>query len=304
MSNPSSSSPSADQPQQHFSHVPPPPTAEEVAKAIAESKAKYPESTKPRDFLSSFRVDGKVAVITGGAGGLGFSMAESLCSVGLSGIAILDVVEESGRKAAQKLNDIYKLDAKFYQVDVRNSDQVNKVIDQVVEDLGSVDILVNSAGVADLVKAEDYPEDKFKRVVDINLNGSFLVAQACARHMIEAKKGGSIVFIASMSASIVNWPQPQCAYNASKAGVVHLMKSLAAEWAVYGIRCNSISPGYMDTALNRAYHTLFTQWRDRTPQGRLGAPDELCGATIWLASPASAFCTGSDIIIDGGYTTL
>ncbi|KAK9694607.1 hypothetical protein K7432_013358 [Basidiobolus ranarum] len=120
--------------------------------------------------------------------------------------------------------------------------------------------------------------------------------------MIKQKRGGSIIFIASMSGSIVNWPQPQSAYNASKAGVKHLMKSFAAEWAVHGIRCNSISPGYMDTALSRAYSTLFNEWCSRIPQGRLGAPDELCGACIWLASKASSFCTGSDIIIDGGYT--
>ncbi|ORX89338.1 NAD(P)-binding protein [Basidiobolus meristosporus CBS 931.73] len=286
----------------HVAVVPTPPTTEEVATALAESNARYPPHTTPKDYLSMFRCDGKVAVITGGAGGLGYCMAEGLCSVGLKAVAILDLQESVGQEAVTKLRSLYSLQGKFYKVDVTNETSVNEVIDAVVRDFGSVDILVNSAGVADLVKAEEYPAEKFRRVVDINLNGSFLVSQACGRHMIARKRGGSIIFIASMSGTIVNWPQPQCAYNASKAGVKHLMKSLAAEWAAYGIRCNAISPGYMETALNRSFRTLFQEWCQRTPQGRLGAPDELCGATIWLASEASAFCTGSDIVIDGGYT--
>ncbi|VVT46576.1 uncharacterized protein SAPINGB_P001282 [Magnusiomyces paraingens] len=257
-----------------------------------------------KNYLSKFRLDGKVAVVTGGARGLGFCMAEGLCSAGLAGVAILDVQQDLGLDAIAKLHKAYGVKAQFYKVDVRDEHSVGDVIDSIVRDLGRIDILVNSAGVADLTHAEDYPPEKFRRVIDINLNGSFLVAQAVGKHMIAQGSGGSIVFIASMSGSIVNWPQPQCAYNASKAGVRHLCKSLAAEWAVHRIRCNSISPGYMDTALNRAYTTLFNEWKERTPLGRLGDPDELSGAAIWLASEASAFCTGSDIIIDGGYTVI
>lgn len=229
-------------------------------------------------------------------------MAEGLCSVGLKGIAILDVQQELGIEAVKNLSALYNVKAASYKVDVRDEDSVKEVLDSVVKEFGSIDILINSAGIADLVHAEEYPPEKFKRVIDINLNGSFIIAQACARHMISQGKGGSMIFIASMSGSIVNWPQPQCAYNASKAGVKHLVKSLAVEWAIYGIRCNSISPGYMDTPLNRAYTDLFEEWCSRTPQGRLGQPDELCGACIWLASDASTFCTGSDIVIDGGYS--
>lgn len=281
--------------------VPEPPSAADIAAAAA-SVPDVPFVAK--NFLNQFRLDGKVAVVTGGARGLGFAMAEGLCSAGLKGVAILDVQTDLGLDAIQKLHAAYGVQAQFYRVDVRDENIVSQIMDTIVNDLGSIDILVNSAGIADLVHAEDYPAEKFRRVIDINLNGSFLVAQACARHMISQGKGGSIIFIASMSGSIVNWPQPQSAYNASKAGVKHLMKSLAAEWAVHGIRCNAISPGYMDTALNRSYKTLFNEWKERTPLGRLGDPDELTGACIWLASSASAFCTGSDIIIDGGYTTL
>lgn len=281
--------------------VPPPPTAEDIAAANA-SVPDIPFEAK--NYLARFRLDGKVAVVTGAARGLGFSMAEGLCSAGAKGVAILDVQTDLGLDAIQKLHSAYGVQAQFYKVDVRDENSVTEIMASIVRDLGSIDILVNSAGIADLVHAEDYPADKFRRVIDINLNGSFVIAQAVARHMISQGIGGSMIFIASMSGSIVNWPQPQSAYNASKAGVKHLMKSLAAEWAVHRIRCNAISPGYMDTALNRSYKTLFNEWKERTPLGRLGDPDELTGACIWLASDASAFCTGSDIIIDGGYTTL
>lgn len=281
--------------------VPPAPTAEDIAAA----NASVPEVPfEPKNFLAKFRLDGKVAVVTGAARGLGFSMAEGLCSAGVKGVAILDVQTDLGLDAIQKLHTAYGVQAQFYKVDVRDETAVQEIMDSIARDMGAIDILVNSAGIADLVHAEDYPADKFRRVIDINLNGSFVIAQAAARHMIAQGTGGSMVFIASMSGSIVNWPQPQSAYNASKAGVKHLMKSLAAEWAVHRIRCNAISPGYMDTALNRSYKTLFNEWKERTPLGRLGDPDELSGACIWLASDASAFCTGSDIIIDGGYTTL
>jgi sorbose reductase len=183
----------------------------------------------------------------------------SLCSVGVKGIALLDVQVELGLEAAKMLHDAYGVEAEFYKTDVRDERAVGDIMDFVERDLGSIDIVINSAGVADLFHAEDSPVEKFRRVVDINLNGSFMVSQAAARHMIACGNGGSIIFIASMSGPIVNWPQPQCAYNASKAGVKHLMRSLAAEWAVHGIRCNAISPGYMDTVLNRDFTASVLQ---------------------------------------------
>lgn len=144
----------------------------------------------------------------------------------------------------------------------------------------------------------------FRRLIDINLTGAFLVAQAVGRKMIASKAGGSMILVASMSGSIVNYPQEQSCYNASKAGVVQLTKSLATEWARHGIRVNAISPGYMDTALNRvpALDAQKKIWIDQTPQKRLGAVDDLNNLAVYLASPASAFMTGSNNIIDGGYT--
>ena len=146
----------------------------------------------------------------------------------------------------------------------------------------------------------------FRRLIDINVTGAFLVAQACGREMIKQGTGGSIIFIASMSGSIVNYPQQQSCYNASKAAVIQLTKSLAAEWAQYGVRVNSISPGYMDTALNRvpALQAQKKIWTSMTPQNRLGDVDELNNLAVFLASDASTFMTGANCIADVGCLSL
>jgi NAD(P)-dependent dehydrogenase (short-subunit alcohol dehydrogenase family) len=152
--------------------------------------------------------------------------------------------------------------------------------------------------------AEKYDADEFRNLININLNGTFFVSQAVGREMIKSGKGGSIINIASMSGTIVNYPQEQSCYNASKAGVAHLTKSLATEWAKYNIRVNAISPGYMDTALNRvpALEAQKQVWIGNTPQKRLGAVDDLNNLAVYLASDGSAYMTGSNCIIDGGYT--
>lgn len=253
--------------------------------------------------FAKFNLSERIAVVTGGARGLGYEMARGLCEAGLAGIAIVDVLEEFGDSAVKQLHTDFGLTAKFYKVDVRDAAAVDEVINGVIKDFGSIDILITSAGVADNIKAEEYPADRFKRVMDINLNGTFFCAQACGKHMIKAGKGGSMIFIASMSGSIVNHPQPQCAYNASKAAVIQLMKSLAAEWAPHNIRVNSISPGYMNTVLNESFDPEMKKiWYERTPQGRMGHVSDLNGAALYLASDASSFATGTDLIIDGGYT--
>jgi len=259
------------------------------------------------NILQKFSLHGKVAVVTGGARGLGFNMAQALCEAGVRGIAILDVLQEHGDVAAKELNTLCDTHSQFYKVDVRNADAVHEVIAQVVREFGQVDILINSAGIADSnIKAETYDTEMFRRLLDINVTGTFLTTQACARAMIQAGTGGSVINIASMSGHIVNYPQQQSAYNASKAAVIQLGKSLAAEWAQYGIRVNSICPGYMDTALNRVpqLDNQKTIWKSLTPQGRLGNVDELNGLALYLASDASTFMTGADILIDGGYSVL
>ncbi|KAI9827892.1 MAG: hypothetical protein M1826_006198 [Phylliscum demangeonii] len=255
--------------------------------------------------LKKFALPDKVCVVTGGARGLGFNIARGLAEVGAKSIAILDVNQELGDAAAAELYQSCHVPVSFYKVDVRDEKAVAAVMNHIADVHGAVDVVVNSAGIADSnIKAEDYDAAQFRRLVDINLTGSFLVAQASARRMICAGTAGSIIFIASMSGSIVNYPQEQSCYNASKAGVIQLGKSLAAEWARFGIRCNCISPGYMDTELNRvpALEAQKKIWVSMTPQARLGAVDELNGLAVFLASDASSYMTGANCVIDGGYS--
>ena len=181
---------------------------------------------------------------------------------------------------------------------------MEKAVAEVVERFGKLDIFVNNAGICRNIKAEEMTLEEWQEVIDINLTGVFIGSQVAGKRMIE-QGGGSIINIASMSGSIVNVPQPQCSYNASKAGVIHLTKSLASEWAKYNIRVNAISPGYMKTGMTEK--TLETDmakdwWLRLTPMGRPGLPCELGGAVVYLASDASSFMTGADLIIDGGYT--
>jgi NAD(P)-dependent dehydrogenase (short-subunit alcohol dehydrogenase family) len=255
--------------------------------------------------LRNMSVYGKVIIITGGARGLGNHMARACAEAGAKAIVIFDANQDLGDEAAAELHDKSGLPVSFFKVDVRDGAAINAAVDSVVELYGAPDVLVNSAGIADSnIKAETYDPAMFRRLIDINLTGSFLMSQAVGRAMMAAGKPGSIVLVASMSGSIVNYPQEQSCYNASKAGVIQFAKSIAAEWAKYKIRVNCISPGYMDTALNRvpALEAQKKIWKSLTPQDRLGGVDELNGLCVFLASDASGFMTGSNVIIDGGYS--
>ncbi|KAL2264668.1 hypothetical protein VTJ83DRAFT_7178 [Remersonia thermophila] len=255
--------------------------------------------------LQKMTVHGKVIIVTGGARGLGNHMARACAEAGAKAIAIFDANQELGEAAAAELHQQTGLAVSFFRVDVRDGAAVEAAVQNVADLHGVPDVLVNSAGIADSnIPAETYDAAMFRRLVDINLTGSFLAAQAVGRALIAARRPGSIILVASMSGSVVNYPQEQSCYNASKAGVVQLGRSLAAEWAKHGIRVNCISPGYMDTALNKvpALDAQKKIWKSLTPQARLGAADELNGLCVFLASDASSFMTGSNVIIDGGYT--
>ncbi|KAF6240028.1 hypothetical protein HO173_001638 [Letharia columbiana] len=254
--------------------------------------------------MARFTLGGKVAVVTGGARGLGWNMSQALAEAGAQAIALIDVKQDLGDAAAAELHSTAGIPVRFYRVDVRDAKAVADAVAQITSDLGSVDIVINSAGVVDSnIKAETYDAAMFRNLLDVNLTGSFLVSQACARHMITARAGGSIIFLSSIAGSRVLHPQQQCAYNASKAAVAQLAKSLAAEWAPHSIRVNTIAPGYMDTALNREalLEGQKKHWSAMTPMGRLGRPDELNGLAVFLASDASGFVTGAEILADGGY---
>ncbi|CAH0052739.1 unnamed protein product [Clonostachys solani] len=255
--------------------------------------------------LRDMTVYGKTIILTGGARGLGNSMARACAEAGAKAIIIFDANQELGDQAAAELHEKSGLPVSFFKVDVRDGAAINTAVDAVVENFGCPDALINAAGIADSnIKAETYDPAMFRRLIDINLTGTFLMTQAVGRAMMAAGKPGSLVLVASMSGSIVNYPQEQSCYNASKAGVIQFAKSIAAEWAKHEIRVNCISPGYMDTALNRvpALEAQKKIWKSLTPQNRLGGVDELNGLCVYLASDASRFMTGSNILIDGGYS--
>ncbi|OAA70324.1 Short-chain dehydrogenase/reductase SDR [Cordyceps fumosorosea ARSEF 2679] len=281
----------------------PQPPADDAHEAVEPLSRKAYEAL-PRT-VRNMTVFGKTIIITGGARGLGNHMARACAEAGAKNIVIFDANQELGDAAAAELHDKSGVPVSFFKVDVRDGAAINAAVDSVVDLYGAPDVLVNSAGIADSnIKAETYDPAMFRRLIDINLTGTFLMSQAVGRAMMAAGKSGSLILVASMSGSIVNYPQEQSCYNASKAGVIQFSKSLAAEWAKHGIRVNTISPGYMDTALNRvpALEAQKKIWRGLTPQNRLGNVDELNGLCVFLASDSSSFMTGADCIIDGGYS--
>lgn len=251
--------------------------------------------------LDRFKLDGKTALVTGGGQGIGRGFAHALAEAGAS-VAIVDINPDTAKKVAEEIRELGQ-PALCIVADVTLSDDVKRMVDTVVAEWGKLDIAVNNAGRVIWCDAVDVPEEDWDKVMDLNLKGVFLCAQAEARVMIP-QKYGKIINTASMSASIVNRPQNQASYNISKAGVVHLTKSLAAEWAPHGIRVNCISPGYTLTALVNEIPEVAQHlplWTKLTPVGRLGEVSDLQGAIVYLASDASDFMTGHNLVIDGGY---
>ena len=249
-----------------------------------------------------FNLTGRKALVTGAGRGIGRVLALTLAEAGCD-VCLLGTTMENIEAVA---NEIHQLGHKgiAIQTDVSRKEQVDKAFLQTAEQLGGLDICVNNAGVSmreSRRSAEEMTEEEWDRIIDINLKGVFLCAQAAAQIMIPQRQG-SIINIASMSAFTVNVPQKQAAYNTSKAGVSMLTKALAVEWAQYGIRVNSICPGYIKTDMLLNATHLFPIWESLTPLGRIGNPEELSGAVIYLASEASSYMTGHDLVVDGGYT--
>ncbi|PTJ01692.1 short-chain dehydrogenase [Staphylococcus simulans] len=258
------------------------------------------------NILEQFRLDGKVAIVTGGAMGLGQAMATALAQAGAD-IVIADIQEDVAQATATTIRETEGVQATSLKVDVTNPDDVQKMADDVVDEFGKIDILINNAGMTINAKAEEMTYEQWNKVINLNLNGVFLVAQAVGRQMI--KQGhGNIINTSSMSGLIANKPQEQCSYNASKAGVIMLTKSLAMEWSKYNIKVNTIAPGYMKTELTKPFFekggAMIDDWMGFTPMGRPGLPEELGGIVVYLASDASSFAQGSVFTIDGGYTAL
>lgn len=238
-------------------------------------------------------LDGKLVVITGGGRGIGLVTARRFLAQG-SHVVVLDLAMTADEAGLE-----------FEEVDVTDATAVASLAAYVTERLGAPDVVLNAAGIVRSASAEDIDPDDWQRVLDVNLSGTFHICQQFGRRMIEAGRG-AIVNIASMSGSISNYPQKQASYNASKAGVVHLTRTLAGEWAGRGVRVNSVSPGYIATELTAPLMTENPEWThawtERTPMGRVGTPDEVASIILFLASEASSFMTGADVIADGGYT--
>ena len=254
-------------------------------------------------YLDRFRLSGKIALITGAARGIGAATADALSEAGAH-VIVADLRGAAAQETAAALTARGR-SAEAVELDVTSVASVAATHAAVLEKHGRLDVLVNNAGIAkSFIKSEEMSDEEWLSVLDVNLNGLFWCCRAFGRSMIAAKSG-VIVNIGSMSADIVNRPQEQAQYNASKAAVHHLTRSLAAEWAPHGIRVNAVAPTYIETEMTGFVYddpNLMQHWIGGTPMNRMGRPDEIAAVVLFLAAPASSLMTGAIVAADGGYT--
>lgn len=270
----------------------------------APSPFSYIELSQDRtvNYRKKLDLTGKTAFITGATGGIGASIVEALCQFGAK-VIVSDLDEERVDDLVQKLTkDGHS--AVGLTLEITDSAAVQSAHDSVLADHGPVGILVNCAGIAlSNIDAEEMSDERWLKVLDVNLNGTYWMCRTFGASMLKAGSG-SIVNIGSMSGFIVNKPQGQAHYNASKAAVHHLTRSLAAEWAPRGVRVNAVAPTYIDTELNSLVKNdpeMYGAWLDGTPMNRMGNPDEVASVVAFLSSDAASLMTGSIVSVDGGY---
>jgi NAD(P)-dependent dehydrogenase (short-subunit alcohol dehydrogenase family) len=250
--------------------------------------------------LDAFSLAGRVSVVTGAKRGIGRALATALAEAGSN--VVLLVRDTSG--AAQAVEELQGLGvtAGAVESDVTQPDDVRRAVEEILARFDRVDVLINNAGACLHRPALDVTQREWHHVMDVNIDGVWNCAQAFGRVMV-AQRSGVIINIGSISAFIVNRPQWQPAYNASKAAVHQLTKSLAAEWAPYGVRVNALAPGYIKTEMAPVDEPQFRRhWIEDAPMRRYGMPEELGPSAVFLASDASSFMTGEILVVDGGYT--
>ena len=253
-------------------------------------------------YLEKYDLKGRVAVVTGGGRGIGLASAYALCENGAH-VVIAEIMPDTGQAAVEELSAAGH-SASFAPLDVTKPDQVTALAEKIVADHSRIDILVANAGIASCDKGEACSDAMWSKVVDINLNGVYWCNRAFGRKMLEAGQG-SIVNIGSMSGIISNKPQEQSHYNASKAAVHMLTKSLAGEWGARGVRVNAVAPTYIATEMTRGgieNPEWYPTWLEMTPMHRCGEAHEIASVVLFLASDASSLLTGSIVVADGGYT--
>lgn len=250
-------------------------------------------------YLQKYDLKGRTAVVTGGGQGIGFACAQALGEAGAK-VVVAEKIPERVESAVAQLRALH-VDASGFPLDVTDS----AAVEALAEKIGNASILVNNAGVAiSDVRAEDTSDEHWRFHMSVNVDGLFYCCRSFGKRMLAHGKG-SIVNIGSMSGFIVNKPQPQSFYNASKAAVHHLTKSLAAEWGARGVRVNAVAPTYIETPLTKfgmENEAMAKVWIEMTPMARVGQPEEIASTVLFLASDAASLLTGSIVLADGGYT--
>ncbi|KAL3429972.1 hypothetical protein BDV09DRAFT_179359 [Aspergillus tetrazonus] len=248
----------------------------------------------------AFDLTGKVAAVTGGARGIGLEVSRGLAEAGAN-VAIIYNSSPTAIETAAEIAAANNVTARAYKANVTDQAEIERTVQQIKRDFGHLDIIVVNSGITSNIPAEEYSVEEWRKIMDVNLDGAFYSAQAAAKIFKEQGRG-NVIFTASVSATLVNVPQKQAAYNASKAAVVQLARCLSVEWVDF-CRVNCISPGFIETEILDAHPQEWREkWYSMIPAQRMAQAYELKGAYVFCASDASSYMTGADIVIDGGYT--